>query len=154
FGQPGVPPNGDTLNFNPFGNTFTIVGKTIFTNGGVPAFLGVSFVDIENLPFSPLGTSDLHFDFNGSAASLTQAGSTGVLPTRLYGSATLGSDSGWLTTLPLGGFDRGAVASPFSNLLRDGHYGGTGAAGARTFQADVGNGYYLVSVKMGDLAFA
>lgn len=157
FGQPGVPPGGDTLNFDPLGNSFIIVGKTIFTNGGSPSpFLGVTFIDIENLPIMPLGTSTLRFDFNNnSPVSPTQAGYTGVLPTKLYGGGPTGSDFGWVTA-PQGGFDRGAPAnltSSFAALLRDGHYGGVGA-GARTFRADVTNGFYLVSVKMGDATFA
>jgi hypothetical protein len=129
-----------------------VAGKTIFTNGGVPAFHGVSFQDIESLPFTPLGTSTLASDFNGLASSPTQASYTGVLPTRLYGTGTPGADYGWLTQSPAG-FDRGSGStSPFASLLRDGQYGTTDAAGARTFQADVTNGYYLVSVKMGDLS--
>jgi hypothetical protein len=154
FGQPGTPPNVDSLIFNALGNSVSLVGNTILTSGGTPSFQGVSFIDIENLPFTPLGTSNLHFDFNGSASSPTQAGYTGVLPTRLYGTGTPSSDYGWLTTLPTGGFDRGTIAGyTLSDLMRDGQYGGSGASGARTFQADVTNGYYLVSVKMGDSGF-
>src|SRR4029078_10358167 len=124
----------------PLGNSISFVANTINTSGGSPAFQGVTFIDIENSPVTPLGTSKLHFDFNGSASTPTQAGYTGVIPTRLYGTGTLGSDFGWLGSLPAGGFDRGAIAGyANSDLLRDGQYGSSGPSGARTFQADVTN---------------
>ena len=49
----------------PLGNTFFINGKTIFTNGGVPnPFMGVNFISIENMPFTPLGADTLRFDMD------------------------------------------------------------------------------------------
>src|SRR5262249_2467085 len=48
------------------------------------------------------------------------------------------------------GFDRGGT----DLLLRDGNYGGSGAAGARTFQANMPNGSYLINVTMGDGGYA
>ncbi len=153
FSQAGVPP-GDTLNFNPLGNSITLTGNTIFTNGGSPAYQGVSFQDIESLPFTPLGTTTASYQMLGTATSPLQAGYTGILPTAAY-TAALGY--GWLGGLPAsgGGFDRGAISSsPFANLIRGGQYGTSGTGGSRIFQANVADGYYMVSVKMGDLTNA
>ena len=151
----GFPP-GDTLNFNPLGNTFNIVGNVITTNGGTPPYKNVTFTNIISLPIIVPGTTTADFQFLGSSSSPLQSGYTGVLPTRLYGTGTSGHDYGWLTTLPTAGFDRGAssTSGPYANLLRGGQYAPQGTSGARTFQADVTNGYYMVSVKMGDPSYA
>ena len=145
FGDVGVPP-GDTLDFDPLNNTFNIIGKTIFTDGGDPgAFLGVSFFNVENMPLMPIGTTTLQFDFDGPTLK-TQASYTGVAPGRLYGSGTSGSDFGWASSAPAT-FDRGSVLSTaFADLLEDAHFLG----GPRTFRADVSNGWHLVSIKIGD----
>src|SRR5262249_49976961 len=149
FGEanaPGGTPNGpgDVINFNALGNSAQIQGNVIAVAGGSPAFQGVAFQDIEKVCFPTLGMTTAHYDFNLNASSSTQSGYTAVLPTRLYGTGTPGSDFGWVTTLPIGGFDRGAVPSAFSNLVRDGQYSGTGAAGAPTFRTDLTNRYYAV----------
>ncbi len=95
------------------------------------------------------------FDFNavGSptqlpAAPPTVGGYFGVLPTETY-TANLGF--GWVgAVLPAGGFDRGALTGTnYSRLLRDGVYGGVGAAGAATFRVDLPDGTYQVTVDQG-----
>jgi hypothetical protein len=55
---------GDTLDFDPYGNTFTIDIRTFLTDGGTPAFQGVSFSNIENVPLTPIGTGSRFFDFD------------------------------------------------------------------------------------------
>jgi autotransporter-associated beta strand protein len=95
---------------------------------------------------SGTATTDLKVDFDASSGpATTSSGYVSVLGSTLY-SAGLGY--GWLTA-PTGGFDRMG-----SNLLlRDGNYGGSGTAGARTFQTDLANGSYLVNVTMGDASY-
>jgi hypothetical protein len=58
---------------------------------------------------------------------------------------------GW-SAAPRGGFDRGALSGTTqSSLLRDGHYGASGASGARTFRADLpAPGDYEITVTIGD----
>lgn len=94
------------------------------------------------------------FDFN-SSGSPNASGFTSVLPTVLY-SGTLGY--GYLTTLPTGGFNRtGANPTSKTNdaLYQDGHYGGTGTGGARTFRMVAAPATsYDVRVYAGDAAFA
>ena len=154
----GVPPaTGDTLNFDPFGNSFTVSGVTLFANGGSPDdFLGVTFVDIENIPISPLGSDTKLFDFNhdhtGSSHidSPTQAGFTGVQADDVYDAAV---GYGWLATgpadcsgNPIQSFDRTETfVSNKRDLLRDGHVSTT----AQTFQTDLANGYYLIGIHLG-----
>ena len=150
---------GDQLILNPLGNVLEIIGKTIFVDGNgdkqvvsenppnanTGDYQGINFRNIESLPLLPLGTDTQRFDFDGTALD-TQAGYTSVADGRVYGGGTAGSDFGWLTA-PDGSFDRGNVlTSSYENLLQDGHFGTT----AKTFQADVADGWYLVSVKIGD----
>jgi hypothetical protein len=153
-------PAGDVLDFDPLGNTFSIVGKTIVTDGGSPtAYMGVNFVDIESLPLMPVGTAAvLRLDLNRIASSPTQAGYTPLLPTAGYAAVgSGGAGYGWEQPLvstgqtSSGGFDRTTVlGSGFADLLRDGHFSNT----AQIFRADVGDdGWYLVSVKLGDAGY-
>jgi fibronectin-binding autotransporter adhesin len=154
FSQTGVPP-GDTLDFDSLGNTFSLDGKTILTDGGDPsAFQGVTFLSIETFnltPAVPLANvndpgNNRRFDFNNSAAGNDPA-YTSVLPGVLYNATAGTADFGWTT--PTSGFDRGAPNA----LLRDGHWAGA-AYTARTFKAEVlDNGWYLVEVTMGDNSY-
>jgi fibronectin-binding autotransporter adhesin len=150
-----VPPGGDTLDFDSFDNTFTLICGTILTNhpddsGVQKVFRPVHYRSIENMPLDPLGkTEPLRFDMNWTAAAM-QAGYTSVLPTAVYNASDPLSKFGW--DAPLNGFDRGAASftSDFANLLRDGHW----HSAPRTFIAEVESGWYLVSVKTGDKSFA
>jgi fibronectin type 3 domain-containing protein len=85
-----------------------------------------------------------HFDFN-AAGSPTAANYLGVEAGRLYG---LGQGYGWLGTAPPA-FDRSNFSDPadaqLTSLLRDGQSGSGG-----TFQVDVPDGQYRVTVTMGD----
>jgi hypothetical protein len=83
WGDPGVPPAGDTLDFDSLGRRFTLCCGTISTLGGAPAFQDVLYQNIENLPLAPLGTSTQLFDFDGLPPA-TATGYTSVLPTTLY----------------------------------------------------------------------
>ncbi len=149
---PGPDPNnpnpGDILDFDPMGNFFTIVVNEIHTAGGDPdAFKPVRFLDIESVPLEPIGVDTFRFDMNSTAVSQTQTDYTPVLPSDLYDS---GTGYGWVTT-GAGGIERPAVGSTFSDLIRDAHWG----SDPRTFRVDVQDtGWYLVSVKMGDLSAA
>ncbi|MEQ8784963.1 MAG: hypothetical protein RIC55_01635, partial [Pirellulaceae bacterium] len=132
---------GDTLDFDPLDNTFILNGKAILTDGGAPSgFLPVNFRSIEHMPFDPLGTDTLRFDMD-STPVVTATDFTSVPGTQLYGAGTPGSDFGWDTTLPQNSAT--VLADP---LLKDYHFD----TAARTFQADVADGWYLVSVTMGN----
>jgi hypothetical protein len=152
FGNLVAPDVGDTLHFDPLGNTFSIICGTILTDDadGPPSrYQPVHYRSIENLALDPAGTDTLRFDMDSTLAA-TQSGYTSVLPTTVYNSSDEDSTFGW--NAPLSGFDRGATgfASTFTNLLRDGHW----QSGSRTFTAEVEDGWYLVSVKTGDRSFA
>jgi len=158
-GAPGFGPGagdvpqvvGDTLNFDSFGNTFSIVCGTIFTDddaNGAGPFKPLHYQNIENMPLDPLPGAENTFRFDmDAAAGALQDGYTSVLPTTLYGN---GNTFGWNS--PLNGFDRGTTGftSEYADLLRDGHWN----SAARTFTADVAVGWYLVSIKSGDKSFA
>jgi hypothetical protein len=154
FGDAGVPP-GDTLDFDSYHNTVTLICGTILTNddegtNGLGNFQPVHYRNIENMPLDPLGTSEWRFDLNRSPAA-TQDDYTGVQPTTLYDPLGMaGTRFGWNAVM--NGFDRGAgpFSSSFTDLLRDGHWHNA----SRTFTADVANGWYLVSIKTGDKSFA
>ncbi|MCL4202554.1 MAG: autotransporter-associated beta strand repeat-containing protein, partial [Pirellulaceae bacterium] len=153
-GDPTVP--GDTIEFDSFGERFNVLCGRIYTLGGDPEdFQVVRYFGIENLPLhsedNPIGTSELHFDFDWTPAETQQTPYvyTSVLPTTLYG--VDGNTYGWNAVV--NGFDRGAamvIGTEFDDLLRDGHW----ESGSRTFSADVADGWYLVSVKTGDASFA
>ncbi|MCU0982039.1 MAG: hypothetical protein MUF25_23040, partial [Pirellulaceae bacterium] len=146
--NPASPNPGDTLIFDPRGNVFSIVVNQILTEGGVPPFKAVKFVDIERVPLEPKGADTFRFDLNHNASSPTQSGYTAVLPGQLYTAvAASGTGYGWVGSGASGGVQRGAVASSFSDLIRDAHWG----TAPRTFRVDVPDaGWYLVSVKLGD----
>src|SRR5262249_2023921 len=81
------------------------------------------------------------FDMNGTG-NVTQAGYTPVRGGTVY---TPVQGYGWQASVA--DFDRGAVAGrPNDNLLRDGNYG----SAPGTFQLDVLNGTYQVTVTIGD----
>lgn len=147
FGDPGVPP-GDQLIFDPFGNTFSISGNTISTDGG---YQGVSFTDFESMPLAPLGAppgGQLLLDFNhtntasGHATSPTQAGYIGVPQTTVYSG---GLGYGW--QFPVKSFERddGFYGNTYADLTRDGHW----LDAAATFTVDLPVGWYLVSAMVG-----
>lgn len=150
YGDPGVPP-GDTLNFDPLGNTFVLDGKTILTNGGSPdPFLTVNFRDIENLPLNPQGTSTaVSFDFNHSntASSVhvspTQTGYVSVLRDTLHSD---GLGYGWQDAVTSFERNDGFYSGPFATLIRDGHSLG----GDSTFTVDLDNGWYSIDVTLGN----
>jgi hypothetical protein len=152
----------DILDFDSFLNPFSIIGKTIFTANGAPAaFEGISFRNIEDLPLRPIGTSATQrFDMNAGnitpvvGQSPTETNYTPIYIDTFYGvnSAT----AGWVIPnvssppdpSPFAGFDLevGTAGQLYHDLVRDGHV----LAGTQTFQTDVINGWYLVSVKTKD----
>ncbi len=147
FGDPGVPP-GDQLVFDPFGNTFSISGNAITTDGG---YEPVSFTDFESMPLVPLGMpsgGQLLLDFNhtntasGYGTSPTQAGYIGVPQTTLYSG---GLGYGW--QFPVKSFERddGFYDNTYADLMRDGHW----FDAAATFTVDLPVGWYLVSAMVG-----
>lgn len=151
FGDPGVPP-GDQLVFDPFGNTFSISGNVISTDGGAPnPFQSVSFVDFESLPLVPLGAppgGEMLLDFNHTntassvSTSPTQTGYIGVPQETLY---SLGLGYGWQA--PIKSFERddGFYGNTYSDLTRDGHWLDTPSV----FTVDLPNGWYLISAMVG-----
>lgn len=153
---PGGDPNGpgDVLEFDALGNAFAVVGKSLRTDGNgnfvftdAADFEPVNFVNLENVPLQPFPSdqSPLRFDFD-AGTNVTQSGFTQVLQGRLYGGGSSGSDFGWVGTAPAG-FERPtALTSVFTDLLRDTHSDSV----ARTFRADVANGWYVISIKSGD----
>ena len=158
---------GDKLNLVvPPGGNFTVVANQIQFVDPIPTYNAgnggyqstIQFFNIEtldlNVPALPVDdTSVRRFDMNLTAAGNT-AGYTSVLPGDIYtagnGGFGWGNISGGTGVL---GIDRGTPDS----LLKDGHFAtGTSNAdtAARTFNADLGyQGYYLVSVTMGDAWF-
>ncbi len=130
---------GDTLDYNPVGNAFNVQLNQIITGDGI-AFKNVSFVGIENLPFTPLGATTWRFDLDDPnfGAAATAAGYTAVLPSRVYGVS--GNTYGW--NVAVGSSTSGGPTA----LLQDFHFG----TAARTFSADVANGYYLISITTGN----
>jgi len=157
FGEPNAPGGtpdgpGDILDLDTFNQTFTIIGKSIFTNGGDPdAFERINFRRIEGLPLDPIGTSGdpdpLRFDFDDYHEN-TEAGYESVIGGRLYGDPILGtpgSDFGWVDTAP----NSNAVtnSSVFLTDLFGDHHTDTAD---QTFRVDVDNGWYLVSAKIGN----
>ena len=92
FGDAGVPPAGDTLDFESLNNTFNVSCGVIATQGGNPAaFQNVLFQNIENLPLNPTGGTTQLFDLDPDdpAAAVTQPGYTSVRPTTVYGAEWL-----------------------------------------------------------------
>lgn len=150
YGDPNVPP-GDTLNFDSLGNTFTIDGKSILTNGGSPnPFQPVNFVDIESFPLMPLGTSDaISFDFDHSntaasvATSPTQSGYISVVRDTLHAD---GAGYGWQSTVKSFERDDGYYTGPFEAMIRDGNWLGADSV----FTVDLENGWYSVDVTLGN----
>ena len=150
FGDAGVPP-GDTLNFDPLGNTFVLDGKTILTNGGGPnPFLPVNFQDIESFPLDPLGTSDpISFDFDHSntassvATSPTQPGYVSVVRETLHAD---GMGYGWQTAVKSFERDDGFYSGSFESVVRDGHWFDED----RVYTIDLENGWYSVTVTLGN----
>lgn len=151
FGDPSVPP-GDTLDFDSLDNTFSINGKTIFTDGGSPnAFLGVTFRDIENFPLTPIGPSPaIAFDFDSDntdgspTPSPTQTGYNRVLANTLH--ATSGLGYGWQQEVSELERGDGFYSGPQANLLRDTNRSNSAA----TFTVDLINGWYSVLATVGD----
>jgi RHS repeat-associated protein len=95
----------------------------------------------------PTGGVAWRFDFN-AAASPTEPGFVGVLPTDNYTAARgFGWDSA-LTGAAQGAFDRGPVPGAQGAMREDGHYSGA----PHTFRADVTNGTYSVKLTVGDAA--
>jgi hypothetical protein len=151
FGDPIT--TGDVLDFDPLGYRFLLTCGKIETNpGGTPAFGLVRYRDIESLPLGEnsgnLGTTVRSLDFNPATGGVTQAGYNPVTPGMLY-DGNNGNEYGWRTAV--NGLDRGdTLTSEYEDLLRDGHW----HSFARTFTAEVVNGWYLVSIKTGDKGFA
>lgn len=89
---------GDTLDFDPNGQNFTIEGRTILTSSysvPAPTFRNVNFSAIENLPLTPIADGMLYFDFDALPSTTnplpvppnwtpTQAGYQRVLRSDLY----------------------------------------------------------------------
>ena len=84
---------GDTLDFDPNGQNFTIEGRSILTSSfgiAAPSLQPVRFSNIENLPLREIGSGTRYFDFDGTypttprTYSPTQPGYTQVLASDLY----------------------------------------------------------------------
>jgi fibronectin-binding autotransporter adhesin len=84
---------GDTLDFDPNGQNFTIEGRSILTSSfgiAAPSLQPVRFSNIENLPLREIGEGTRYFDFDGTypttprTYSPTQPGYTQVLASDLY----------------------------------------------------------------------
>ncbi len=164
---PGDAPQirGDQIILNPLGNVLQIIGTTVFVDGNGDFqvvtqdppnsdpgdYKGINFRNIESLPLLPLGTSSEKYDFDGPGVVTTESGYTSVVPGRLYGTGTMGSDFGWVGQAPQYSFSYSPPLSngPLQQVLRDGVEGDAGMAGQRTFRADVADGWYLVSVQVG-----
>jgi hypothetical protein len=155
YGDAGTPP-GNTLDLDPFGNTFTLVAPSIQVAGGAPsAFKPITVIGIQNLPITPLSPLspslkfDLNQQFTGGIDSATQAGFTGVAPNTVYNPAAAGTPGsigtfGWST--PAAGFIyRPTTTGTLANLTDDGHR----FVLTNTFNAKVPNGYVLVTVNYG-----
>ncbi len=151
FGLAGVPP-GDILNFNPLGNTFSQNINTFYTNGGSPRRTRASASTIlsrcpsfrrgrprlvVSVPgqYDCTSTSGLHIGPAGPHLRLRHARS----------GLRLGRDGTENLYWPRRRDQR------FADFLFGGAWGTSGAAGSATFKADVANGWYLVSVKMGEI---
>ncbi len=152
FGDPvGVPP-GDQLDLITFGNSFTIVGKTIFVANGMPdPFQGITFVSIESVPLTPVSTGpDQRYDLEPSYGT-TQTGFTQVLPTTLFDSAAATSH-GWDREMKFRQQVDNAGAA--ADLINDYHYiAPQSGVDTPTFSATVASGWVLVTVTYGhDLA--
>jgi fibronectin-binding autotransporter adhesin len=84
---------GDTLDYDPNGQNFTIEGRSILTSSfgiAAPSLQPVRFSNIENLPLREIGSGTRYFDFDGTypttprTYSPTQPGYTQVLASDLY----------------------------------------------------------------------
>ncbi len=158
FGDVTRVPDGDVLDVDPFNNTFTIIGTTIFTDGGSPSpFLGVTFRNIESVPLDPIGTDTQKYDFDffndvTGLPSPLYSGYTRVLFNTFYGIG--GSTFGFVPLDPahpqestvLNDVDNGSLSTPYSDLVRD----GITSTGTQTFKTDIADGWYLVSIKVTD----
>jgi hypothetical protein len=150
--------NFDTLNLT--SAAFALNGNTI----SVPGFSDIAFRNIETLPLNQVeavGADTQRFDMNlGITAEVpsqspTETGYTAIFTDTFYGVA--GATSGWVvpdTANPpipslFAGFDVevGTAGELFHDLVRDGHVLPTLN---NTFQTDIANGTYLVSVKARD----
>ncbi len=143
--------NGDTLDFNPLGNDFSINGNTLRAVGKDGIYQPIKFLDIENLPLDPVGTGEtLKFDFNhtNTASSVqespTESGYIGVRAGTLYSD---GLGYGWQEKVSSFERNDGFYLGPQKFLLQDGHSLGRQA----TFTIDVPTpGYYSVGALMGN----
>ncbi len=84
---------GDTLDYDPNGQNFTIEGRSILTSSfgiAAPSLQPVRFSNIENLPLREIGSGTRYFDFDGTypttprTNSPTQPGYSQVLASDLY----------------------------------------------------------------------
>lgn len=142
---------GDSLILDPLGNDIAINGHTINTVGKDGIYQPIRFIDIENLPLSPVGTGTTHkFDFNHTNTSSsvqdspTELGYTAVRAGTLH---SQGFGYGWQEAV--NSFERndGFYLGPQTALLQDGHSLGRQAI----FTVDVPTpGYYSVSALMGN----
>lgn len=153
FGQPGVPP-GDTLDLDPFGNSFFLTGKTLYVNGGVPdAYEGITLINIEDAPLDPISNTTLRLDLNrqfvSGNQSPTAAGWTGVGDTTLYSD---GLGYGWQEPIYGGKDSVEYYSSVYADLVGDWHtLVPTSNADTETFTADlVEPGFVLVTVSYGN----
>lgn len=151
-GNPGVAV-GDTLSLDTFGNSFTFDGKTISVSGGTPAFKGVTIINVEDMPLSPVSSGPVQrYDFNARTvvggvyvSTPTQPGFIGVQADTLY---SQGLGYGWNEVLVpvLNGTNTG----PIGDLVNDGLMYSTGTSEDwPLFKADIGNGWVQVTVNYG-----
>ncbi|MHC4876591.1 MAG: cadherin-like domain-containing protein, partial [Planctomycetota bacterium] len=152
FGQAGVPP-GDSLDLDPFNNSFYLTGKTLFVNGGVPDdYEGITLLNLEDAPLDPISNTTLRFDLNsqfvGGNQSPTETGFTGVGNTTNYSD---GLGYGWDGQGTVGTFRSGFSTGMHADLINDGHhFAPRSFQETRTFTADlVEPGFLTVTVSFG-----
>jgi hypothetical protein len=120
------------------------VGRTgwMQTSPNPPVVEARSGSDVGNVDFG--NKQNRRYDFNapGSPTATSPQPFVSVLPTTLFNSVT---GFGWQQTV--NAYDRGAP----NDLLRDGHWGGSGTSGGRTFSVAVEpNQIYRVSMHFRD----
>jgi hypothetical protein len=153
FGDPDVPP-GDTLDLDPFGNSFFLTGNTLYVSGGAPdAYEGITLINIENVPLDPISNTTLRFDLNKQFVfgnqSPTEPGWTGVGHKTLYSD---GLGYGWQEPIYGGKDSTGNFAGLNSALVGDWHtLVPSSLADTETFTADLSSpGFVLVTVSYGN----
>ena len=160
YAGPGTPP-GNTLNLDPFGNSFTLVAPQILVQGGQPTpFKPITVIGIQRLPIQPVSpmTGPLKFDmnekFSNGTQTATQSGFIGVPQDTVYNPAATGAPGtagtyGW-DRATTGFVSRPTTTGPLADLTDDGHiFELPNPSQWGTFKANVPDGFVLVTVAYG-----